>query len=170
VFGDVALFTEDMKAAAYTANGLTGGAGVRVAWPVWNDWNLAAVGQWEMGTGRRHFFAPTEDAVPGAQAVDVAWQRTRVAVLAAWAPQDGTFFLYAGPSYAPWYVHTAAVADDNVDFTFAPAQRLGGVAGVELRSDHLGLPWTNRQNRLSVGGEIRTEGGLGFGLRTGLSF
>lgn len=170
VFGDLGVFAEDMQSAAYSANGLTWGAGLRASVPSWRPWTLATVAQWESGTGRRHFFASEENAAPNAETVNIQWQRTRLAVMGAWVADDGSVFLWTGPTWTPWYIHEADLESDGLSYTFEPLSTWGGVAGVELRSDHLGLPWSASPLHLSVGTEVRYEGGPGFGVRARCSF
>ena len=168
VFVDTASVNESIAGAGYTAAGSTQGGGVRLALPITPKWYLAATAQVERGNAEGS--SDWDEDVEGSEVDGTgAWQHARAALTAAIHP-DESFTFYAGPTYGLTYTHEAAVASDATDFDFEAVTPVGAVAGFEVFSNRLSLPWSPLRTHLTLGVEGRYEGGFGLGVWTGLGF
>lgn len=165
LFADGGWIQETIREADFYAQGWVARGGVRLAIPVRDAWHAALVVSGETG---RTAWEPAADSTE--KQTEGTWQGIEAAGLLAFAPDDGSIFFYAGPVALPWFREQVDILTDDVGYFLAPAQAVGGVSGVELRSDHLGLPWTGGQVRFSLGTELRYQGGWGATASARLSF
>ncbi len=156
--------SERIKEAGYDGKGFVGTAGLDLALRLGGDLHLAAVGQLQLGRS----WTLDSSGVTDENRAD--WQRLRVSGLLAWAPGDHGFCAYAGPSYHPWFRHNATMWPFQLHITTRPWLPVGAVAGIEARSDVLGLPWGKAQSRMLAGAELRADSGLGISGWLGLLF
>jgi hypothetical protein len=168
VFVDTASVTESIEGAGYSAAGVTQGGGVRLAVPVTRTWYLAATAQVERGNAEG-----TSDWDADAEGSEIdgtgSWQHARATFTAAIHP-DESFTFYVGPTYSLSYTHEAEVASDATDFHFEAVTPVGAVAGFEVFSNRLTVPWSPLRTHLTLGVESRYEGGFGLGVWTGIGF
>ncbi len=152
---------ETIEEADYEGRGSSVWGGLEAAFPVGTQLWLAAVGQFQ--------FTFSDDATANTDEQTRA-TRLRLAALLAWAPDDHGASVYGGFSFHPLYSQTTQLDRYQLEIDLRPLQPPGAVLGLEVRSQQVGLPWSDGDGRMLMGIEIAVESGLGGGLWLGAAF
>jgi hypothetical protein len=137
--------------AGYQGQGFEAWGGIDLALPFQPEFYFALASR--LTAGRSHGTAGS-----------ATWKGLHLAGLLAWAPEDHSFALYGGVAATPWQPRDQALEANFLSLSLHPRLPVGGVAGAELRSDPLGLPWASVATNLAFGVEVCGGAGLGGGL------
>ena len=183
LYADIGALTDSIPAAAYQATGWSAGAGLSLSVPISSSWHLGGALRYGVSAASQAGSTVTSNDDSSDDQDTEATQETgirqpsessgshlRLAAIGTWSPGDGRIAFYGGPCWQPIFQLDTHLETDDLEYTFALREPLGAVAGVELGSDPLGLPWARHQSVLRLGFELRRESGWGGGGWMGLVF
>lgn len=161
LYGDVARVIDRVEETDYEGMGLAWSAGGR------GSLRLAGTihGAVQLGFARGDTTSTGASGEGGENSRDTL----QAAVLLVLVPHDRSAFLYGGAQATRLSMETT-LTDLATTYTFQPESPASAVLGAELRSDHVGLPWSGRRNHLVAGLEGRAGGDLALSARMALTF